>query len=185
MKLILASRSPRRLQLLGQFGLIFETVEANIDESVVESETPGDMTLRLAMMKARKVYELMGAGHRVLGGDTTVALQGVVFGKPANRSEAVSMLQQLSGHTHSVFSGVALVDDTAARALLCESRVTFSNLTDDQISRYCDTDDPYDKAGAYGIQGEAGEFVTHLEGSYSGVIGLPLWHTHQLLMGAL
>ena len=95
------------------------------------------------------------------------------------------MLQQLSAHTHSVFSGVALVDDTGARALLCESRVTFANLTDVQIFTYCDTDDPYDKAGAYGIQGEAGKFVTRLEGSYSGVIGLPLWHTHQLLMGSL
>jgi septum formation protein len=185
MKLILASRSPRRQQLLGLFGLDFETVEANIDESVVKSEAPGDMALRLAMTKARKVYALSGTGHRVLGGDTTVALQDTVFGKPANRSEAVSILRQLSGHTHSVFSGVALVDDTGARALLCESRVTFANLTNAQISRYCDTDDPYDKAGAYGIQGEAGKFVTHLEGSYSGVIGLPLWHTHQLLMGAM
>ena len=185
MKLILASGSPRRRQLLSQFGLDFESVEANIDESAVQNEAPGEMTLRLAMLKARKVFEKMATGHRVLGGDTTVALRDSVFGKPGDRSEAASMLQQLSGNTHSVFSGVALVDDTGARALLSESRVTFANLTDAQIFKYCESNDPYDKAGAYGIQGEAGKFVTHLEGSYSGVIGLPLWHTHQLLMGPL
>jgi len=185
MKLILASRSPRRQQLLNLFGLDFETVDADIDESVARNEAPGQMTLRLATMKAQTVYDMLGTGHRVLGGDTTVALQDAILGKPESRDEAVSMLRLLSGRTHSVFSGVALVSDEGAWELLCESRVTFAKLSDAQIFAYCDSDDPYDKAGAYGIQGEAGMFVTHLEGSYSGVIGLPLWHTHQLLMRPL
>ncbi len=183
MRLILASRSPRRRQLLSQFGLNFDVVEPGIDEGGIPGETPGEMTLRLALMKAQWVYDTLGAGHRVLGGDTTVALGSAVFGKPGDRSEAICMLQKLSGHTHSVFSGVALVNAAGSRYLLSESRVTFAKLTDAQIFRYCDCNDPYDKAGAYGIQGEAGKFVTDLDGSYSGVIGLPLWHTHQLLMG--
>ncbi len=182
MRLILASRSLRRQQLLAQLGLEFDIVEADVDESIIGNESPAEMTMRLAALKAQSVYDRLGRGCRVLGGDTTVALANIILGKPDNRAEAIGMLHKLSGRTHCVFSAVARVDDSGCRRLLSETRVTFAELSTAQISNYCDTADPYDKAGAYGIQGEAGSFVSRLEGSYSGVMGLPLWQTHQLLL---
>ncbi len=181
MSLILASRSPRRQQLLAALGLKFEVVAADVVEDAKENEEPEEMTLRLAESKARQVCRVVGKGCRVIGGDTVVALDGKIMGKPQNREHAMAMLTELSGRTHRVLSAVALIEDSHCRKRLSESRVTFARLTRQQITRYCDTRDPYDKAGAYGIQGEAGHFVTELAGSYSGVVGLPLWHLHQLL----
>ncbi len=181
MKLVLASASPRRKQLLQQFGLDFDIITADVDERRID-ETPGDMTIRLAILKAQTVYEITGPTVQVLGGDTTVALGNTVLGKPVDREDAIAMLKSLSGTTHSVFSAVALVRDSGCKSLLSETRVTFRKLSEDDIETYCNSSDPYDKAGAYGIQGAAGSFVTALDGSYSGVVGLPLWHTHQLLM---
>lgn len=183
MKLVLASRSPRRRSLLRQLELDFEVADADVDESMLENELPASMTTRLAQMKASAVYQILAPGVRVLGGDTTVALGNEVLGKPRDRDHAMAMLKRLSGRTHSVYSAVAVVDGTGCRCLLSESRVTFKQLDEQTIIRYCETGDPYDKAGAYGIQGPAGSFVSRLEGSYSGVMGLPLWHTHQLLFG--
>lgn len=180
-KLILASMSARRQSLLAQFGLPFEVDVADIDETPLADESPADMTLRLARQKAQVVYARRNDKVRVLAGDTTVALGMHNFGKPADKHEAISMLTQLSGNTHSVHSAIAIVDAQGIDALLSTTLVEFAPLTATQIARYCDTDEPYDKAGGYGIQGPAGAFVTRIEGSYSGVIGLPLWHTHQLL----
>ena len=104
------------------------------------------------------------------------------MGKPFDRDQAVAMLSALSDNTHSVFSAVALVDNNQCRSRLSETRVTFRALTGKEIEEYCDTPDPYDKAGAYGIQGGAGSFVSRLEGSYSGVVGFPLWDVHRLLL---
>lgn len=182
MKLILASGSPRRKVLLSLLGFQFQVVEANVDESLLHNETPEAMTLRLAKLKAQTVFDSFGMGHCVLGGDTTVALDGEALGKPESRDHAITLLKRLSGRTHSVFSGVALADHKGCDALVSETRVTFAELSEHSIIRYCAGPDPYDKAGAYGIQGEAGEFVTDIEGSYSGVVGLPLWHTHRLLV---
>lgn len=183
MSLVLASRSPRRQQLLAALGLKFEVVTADVVEKARKNEEPETMTLRLAESKARQVFDIVGKDHRVIGGDTAVALDGKIMGKPRNREHAIAMLTELSGRTHRVLSAVALVEDSHCRKRLSESRVTFARLSRQQIARYCDTPDPYDKAGAYGIQGEAGKFVTALVGSYSGVVGLPLWHLHQLLFG--
>ncbi len=194
-KLVLASGSPRRKQLLAQLDIEFDVLEADIDEQAHENEHPGDMTLRLAETKAKHVYQKLGVGHRVLGGDTTVALCNLtkdantenskfsILGKPRNRVEAYKMLSQLSGKTHLVFSAVALMDASGCQSRVSETRVIFRKLDPSEISAYCDSEDPYDKAGGYGIQGLAGNFVTDLQGSYTGVIGLPLWHVHQLLFG--
>ena len=181
MKLVLASASPRRQLLLRQFGLDFDIITADVDESRID-ESPAEMTIRLARLKAQTVYKISGPNTQVLGGDTTVALGNTVLGKPESRDDAITMLRSLSGQTHSVFSGVALVRRNHCSSLLSETRVTFRKLSDKEIVNYCDTSDPYDKAGAYGIQSGAGSFVTSLDGSYSGVVGLPLWQTHQLLM---
>lgn len=181
MKLILASESVRRQSLLAQFGLEFTICAANIDETPFANESPAEMTLRLAREKAHSVFNRYGHGYRVLGGDTTVAIGSRCFGKPGDKEEAMAMLLALSGCVHQVYSAVALVDQHGAHALLSTTSVEFAHLSEQQITRYCQTDEPYDKAGAYGIQGPAGAFVRSLNGSYSGVIGLPLWHTHQLL----
>ena len=165
-----------------QFAIPFDVIEADVTETRLAHETPDEMALRLAQLKARTVYDQLESDSCVLGGDTIVAMGDQVFGKPANRAQAMDMLAQLSGKTHSVFSAVALINGEVARSLLSETKVTFKELSDQTISDYCHTDDPYDKAGAYGIQAGAGSFVADLQGSYSGVIGLPLWHVHQLLM---
>jgi septum formation protein len=183
MKLVLASASPRRRSLLKLLDLEFEVADADIDERILDNEDPAQMTLRLAQLKASTVYRQGLPEMRVLGGDTAVALDNAVLGKPRDREEAILMLKMLSGVTHCVYSAVALAQSSGCTTLLCKSRVTFRTLDERTILQYCDTSDPYDKAGAYGIQGPAGSFVARLEGSYSGVMGLPLWHTHQLLFG--
>ena len=180
--LILASQSPRRRALLQQFDIPFEIVVADIDETPLAQEMPGPMTVRLAREKALAVFNKVGKKGRVLGGDTTVALGNTILGKPLNRAHASEMLTLLSGTTHLVHSGVALISSAGCQTLLCSTEVTFHDLNPADISAYCDSPDPYDKAGAYGIQGYAGRFVKHIEGSYSGVMGLPLWETHQLLL---
>ena len=180
--LVLASSSPRRRLLLELLSVPFEVHPAEVDETPRPGEAPRDMTARLAREKALLVRGRAG-NCRVLGGDTTVTIDDQVLGKPVSAEEAMSMLRHLSGRTHSVFSAVALASPAGCRHLVSETRVTFRELSGETIADYCATGDPYDKAGGYGIQGEAGTFVTSLEGSYSGVVGLPLWHTHQLLMG--
>lgn len=179
--LVLASTSPRRRQLLALFDCDFTVMAADIDESRFMGESAAAMTLRLAECKARAVYQRAGGG-RVLAGDTVVALGEAVFGKPADCAAAMQMLRTLSARTHSVFSAVALMEASGCRSLLSETRVTFAALSEATIATYCAGDDPYDKAGGYGIQGKAGTFVTQLDGSYSGVSGLPLWAVHRLLM---
>ena len=183
-RLVLASNSPRRRQMLALLGLEFEVVEPDIVETPGPVETPAELATRLAREKALSVQAKLGADVRVLGGDTVVSLDNAILGKPHDRDQAVSMLHQLSGCTHSVFSAVALADDQGCRDLMSESQVTFGVLDDRAIQLYCDSPDPYDKAGAYGIQGAAGTFVARLEGSYSGVMGFPLWQVHQLLMNS-
>lgn len=179
--LILASASPRRRQLLAQLGATFGVEIAAVDESPLPGESPSDMTVRLALLKARTVSERVGAATPVLAGDTAVAIGGESLGKPSDRDHAVAMLQRLSGATHTVYSAVALVAGGRRMHRLSATEVTFGRLERRQIERYCDSAEPFDKAGGYGIQGPAGAFVKHIKGSYSGVVGLPLWETRQLL----
>jgi len=208
--LILASESPRRRMLLAQLGVAFRVEVAAVDERRLAGESPAEMSTRLALLKARSVAARLGVdgdsgGGRdpgrdpgrdtpgnpgaigdaeataVLAGDTVVAIGDESLGKPADRAHAVAMLRRLSGATHTVYSAVALVAGRRAAHRLSATAVTFAGLDARDIEQYCDTDEPYDKAGGYGIQGPAGAFVTRIDGSYSGVVGLPLWETRALL----
>jgi septum formation protein len=182
--LILASSSPRRKELLARLGVEFSVKIADIDETPLQGESPVAMTERLAHAKAQSVADTLNRAHWVLGSDTTVALGGRVFGKPASRREAMDTLALLSGNTHQVISSVSLVGEGRSVTKSVVSQVSFGELSNAQIAAYCDTDEPYDKAGSYGIQGSAGNFVKHINGDYSAIVGLPLWLTSQLLRTA-
>lgn len=183
-KLVLASSSPRRIELLSLFGVAFETIAADVDETSLQGESPGGMTLRLATLKVEHIYQTLGPGHAVLGGDTTVAIDGHTLGKPADRMAAIEMLERLSGRQHEVISGVALKTDESTATRCSRTAVRFGKLSRRQIELYCDSGEPYDKAGGYGIQGLAGAYVEEITGSHSGVVGLPLFETRQLLESA-
>ena len=178
-QLYLASRSPRRQELLRQVGLRFEPVAADVGERRSPGQSPADYAVAMALAKARA-----GRGAEpcpVLGADTDVVIDGRILGKPGDRSQALAMLRQLAGRTHEVYSGVAVVQDGRAETALSVTRVSFGPITEAQAQAYWDTAEPAGKAGAYAIQGYGAQFVKHLEGSYSGVMGLPLYETLQLL----
>lgn len=178
-RLVLASASPRRRELLGQLGLRFEVVAANIDETPHPQEPAEAYVLRLAREKAGSV----AARHPedwVLAADTTVALGGELLGKPASVEEARSMLQRLSGRTHEVYTGVALAG-RAEGSLVARSRVTFRELSMAEIDWYAASGEPLDKAGSYAVQGKGGFLVASVEGSPTNVIGLPLAEAVALL----
>lgn len=179
--LVLASASPRRKELLARLGVEFSVEHADIDEAPLHEEPPLVMTERLARAKAQAVVERLPGPHWVLGSDTTVALDDRVFGKPANRQDAIDTLNLLSGRTHQVISSVCLIGAGQVQTKSVISRVSFGTLSHRQILAYCDTDEPYDKAGSYGIQGMGGTFVRHIDGDYSAIVGLPLWTCSKLL----
>jgi septum formation protein len=181
----LASNSPRRAELLRQIGVDFRVIAADVDESAEAGEAPEAHVTRLALAKARAGHAPLQGEHRrpVLGADTMVVIGDVVMGKPRDREEAVHMLQTLSGRTHRVLSAVALVDAAEAWRLSI-SQVTFRTLTRPECEAYWGTGEPQDKAGGYAIQGVAAMFISRLEGSYSGVMGLPLYETAELLAAA-
>jgi septum formation protein len=183
--IILASGSPRRRELLMQLAVNFEVAAADIDESLINGETPRDYVLRLSRAKALAGYRQSGNRLPVLGSDTIVLLDGEILGKPESRSEAESMLQRLSGRTHEVYSGVALViDPETVTVALNITAVTFGDMPLAWIRQYCQSNEPMDKAGAYAVQGGTGQYIRRIEGSYSGVMGLPLFETAQLLRNA-
>jgi septum formation protein len=181
--LCLASQSPRRRELLQQIGVSHEVLHVEVDETLHPGESAHDYVARVALDKARAGRALLPAGHRlpVLGADTSVVSAGEVLGKPADRADALAMLRRLSGDTHEVLSAVALAGANGERVRISASRVTFRTLTARECDAYWATGEPADKAGAYAIQGLAAVFVTHIEGSYSGVMGLPLFETAELL----
>jgi len=184
-RLILASASPRRRELLRQVGAAFRVVVAEADESVLPGEEPAAYVLRVARDKALTVQASERTGLPVLGADTAVVLDRHILGKPGDRAGAISMLRRLSGRTHEVYSAAVLVQaGQPVRECLNISRVTFAELDPDWIDAYCDTGDSMDKAGAYGVQGRAAEKISRIEGSFSGVMGLPLFETCQLLRQA-
>jgi septum formation protein len=180
----LASASPRRQQLLEQLGLRFEVVPAEVDESRRPGEPPRDYVLRLARHKAETAAARIAAPAPVLAADTAVVLDEVIFGKPRDRAEALAILARLSGRRHQVLSAVALWQPTGISTALSVSHVSFGPISPQQAEVYWETGEPRDKAGAYGIQGRGALFVQQLEGSYSGVMGLPLYETAALLREA-
>ena len=183
--LILASSSPRRRELLNQIGMAYQAIVADIDESVRPGEDAGDYVCRMAREKALEVQRRDGVTVSVLGADTAVVVNGRILGKPVDREDAFRMLEGLSGRTHEVWSAVALVSPGGGlRERLNITRVTFSELDRAWIGRYCDSGEPMDKAGAYGVQGTAALKISHIEGSYSGVMGLPLHETAEILQEA-
>jgi len=179
----LASRSPRRSELLARLGLDFGVLEIDIPEQRQPGEAPDDYGRRVAREKAGagllKVMAVPGAV--VLGADTEVVLDDDVFGKPSDDADAVAMLRRLSGRTHRVITAVSLVSASRELQAVSLSEVTFARLSDAEISAYIATGEPRGKAGGYAIQGRAQAFITHLSGSYSGVMGLPLHETATML----
>ncbi len=180
-QLILASASPRRQALLKQVGIAFRQQVAEIDETPLDNEVAEDYVVRLALEKARAVLQhSVTDGLPVLGADTAVVVDGRPLGKPENLAHARQMLQLLSGREHRVMSAVALVRSREA-VQLSVSRVWFRPLSENEIDAYWRTGEPQDKAGAYAIQGVGAIFIERLEGSYTGVMGLPLYETGRLL----
>jgi septum formation protein len=181
--LYLASQSPRRRQLLEQIGLRFDTVDIDLPEVRAPNEPPEDYVSRVAREKAGAgLLKLSGvAGAMVLGADTEVVLGDEVFGKPADDAHATQMLRRLSQCTHRVLSAVWCIDGGREEHVVCVTQVEFAALSQAQIAAYVASGEHVGKAGAYAIQGRAAAFVAHLSGSYSGVMGLPLFETAQLL----
>ena len=180
--LILASASPRRRELLEQIGLSFQVHPVDIDETPHEGEAADLYVLRMAREKALACLGGHGVDNAlVLGADTSVVMEGRIMGKPRDRQQARAMLERLSGRRHHVMSGVALAAGDAVRERVVSTAVAFRRLSEPEIEAYLATDEPWDKAGAYGIQGRGGIFVERIEGSYSAVVGLPLEATADLL----
>lgn len=203
-RLYLASRSPRRRDLLLQLGVAFDTLlfrtdsrtDPEVDETPLTGEVPIAYVERVARAKAAYGVKLIAARHLrpqpVLSADTTLELDGKIIGKPANHGDAAAILRRLSGQTHRVLTAVAVASGPlpgqysglGSDPISCRinvSEVRFKTLSNDEIARYVASGEPMDKAGAYGIQGRAGRFVEHLTGSYTGVMGLPLFETAELL----
>lgn len=182
---ILASGSSRRRELLDQIGWRYEVMAIEIDESTKPGECAADYVCRMATEKARRGAESQDTSLPVLAADTAVVIDGDILGKPLNAMHAAQMLQRLSGRTHEVLTAVVLLAPGRSEALrLNTSRVTFATLDAVWIDLYCAGREPFDKAGAYAIQGGAASYISKLEGSYSGVMGLPLFETAELLRGA-
>jgi septum formation protein len=192
-RIYLASRSPRRRELLTQIGVRFELLmfrgvpreDPDVDEAVLPEETPEDYVVRVTMAKAqagvRRIRERHLIPHPVLAADTTVEIDGSVIGKPEHEADAVAILQRLSGRVHRVLTAVALSYEGHTEYLLNASEVRFRSLGQDEIKRYVASGEPLDKAGAYGIQGRAAVFIEEIKGSYTGIMGLPLYETALLL----
>jgi septum formation protein len=179
----LASASPRRSELLRQIGVTHTVRAVDIDETPLAGEAPAQYALRLARQKAQALWQCLPVAERrpVLAADTTVALGAEILGKPVDRADAARILGRLSGVEHQVHTAVALLHQAGAGERLSTSTVSFRPLLPAEIDAYWDTGEPADKAGAYAVQGRAAIFIRHLSGSYSGVMGLPLYETWELL----
>ncbi|MDP1977610.1 nucleoside triphosphate pyrophosphatase [Undibacterium sp.] len=195
-KIYLASKSPRRRELLHQAGIEFDLLllrdaaprGPDVTEIVLPGEAPEAYVSRVTQEKADKAWEIMHLRKMlprpVLAADTTVVLGKQILGKPADLQEAIQMLSMLAGQTHQVLTSIA-VHSALGRATVTQcSEVSFAKLDEQQILAYCNSNEPYDKAGGYGIQGAAARFISHIKGSYSGIMGLPLFETCQLLRQA-
>ena len=184
--LYLASGSPRRRELLTQIGVPFQVVSASIDETPLSDECPAAYVERLARAKARAGREhLLGASVSapfcVLGADTAVVLDDQILGKPVDEADALSMLMALSGREHEVLTAIAILAAERCETRVVRSRVSFRTISQQEAAQYWASGEPQDKAGGYAIQGLAAVFVAGLNGSYSGVVGLPVCETAELL----
>jgi septum formation protein len=179
----LASGSPRRRELLQQIGVAFRVVGMAVDEAVLPGEAPLGYVERLAAAKAEAGWERSRDAHEVpvLAADTAVVLDGRILGKPADREDAEGMLRQLSGRTHEVLTAIALRTAQGVQSRISRSEVTFRSIAAAEARAYWETGEPSDKAGAYAVQGCGAIFIAELRGSYSGVMGLPLFETAELL----
>lgn len=179
----LASSSPRRRQLLEQIGVNFQSVIVDIDESIIPGESPQDYVARLALEKARAGRRQVDDGYPVLGADTAVVLDDEIMGKPADRAQGLEMLEKLSGRSHRVMSGVALVGKSE-QVRVNTSTVWFRPTSQHEREAYWASGESADKAGAYAVQGHAAVFISRIDGSFSGIMGLPLFETCELLAAA-
>lgn len=189
---ILASKSPRRRELLSQIGVRFEVINVDIDESVKDKEEPLTYVKRVTLEKGRAglASEQLSTienyqNKPILSADTCIILDGKVLGKPESQAHAVTMINQMVGRTHQVATAVAIVSEAYTQVEVSVSTVKFAALEQAQILRYCETGEGLDKAGAYAIQGLAGQFIESIEGSYSGIVGLPLNETSKLIKNYL
>ena len=195
-KIYLASKSPRRRELLRQVGVEFELLMlrsdpargVDVSEDVLPGEDPHAYVARVAKEKGAFAWNMLQMRRQplrpILTADTTVTIDGEILGKPTDNKEAVAMLERLSGRTHQVLTSVAVYAERLAEQVTQVSNVRFATLSPAQIRAYCATTEPYDKAGGYGIQGLAALFVEHIEGSHSGIMGLPIFETANLLRKA-
>jgi len=181
MGLILASGSPRRALLLSLAGITFTTVVPDVDETPLPDEPPAEYVLRVSELKAHSVPR--SDDDVVLAGDTTVVLKGTIIGKPSTAADAVSILSRLSGETHSVLTGWTITDGDAHRFGVDESLVTFNERTSDELADYVERTQPFDKAGAYALQGDDGWLVSNVNGSRANVMGLPIKEVVEALKG--
>jgi septum formation protein len=179
--LILASASPRRVDILNQIGVRFIVAPADIDESRIGNESPTEFVCRLARQKSQTGYESQMGSQPVLGADTIVVCDEKIFGKPRDYADSKRMLSQLSGRAHKVVSAVAINNGGEAAVLMSETLVRFRTISDQECLNYWNTGEPDGKAGSYAIQGFGSIFVESIEGSYSGVVGLPIAETCSLL----
>lgn len=178
-KIILASTSPRRQEILQSLELEFDVHRVIVDEMPLAGELPGDMVQRLAAAKAAAA--VVPETHIVIGADTAVVLGDAVLGKPRDEQDSIEMLLQLSGRAHAVMTGVAVRSGAETRSIVTSTEVQFREIGQDEARRYWQSGEPCDKAGSYGIQGLGGMFVSRISGSYSGVVGLPVFETVELL----
>ena len=172
-KIILASASPRRKELLSLAGVEFTVKVADVDEVIPENASPDEVVMSLAMQKAQAVAK-ENADSIVIGSDTVVALDGVILGKPKNEENAAEMLRTLSGRSHTVYTGVAIIHGEKTKVFCEATEVVFNELSEEEILRYVATKEPMDKAGAYGIQGKGCVLVEKIVGDYFNVVGLPV-----------
>lgn len=182
-QILLASASPRRSELLHQLGVCFQIYAPNIDETPFIHEDPLDYVQRMAESKAIASMQVNNNTIPILTADTVVVLHQQIMGKPQDYADAIAMLTALSGHTHYVYSAICVLTDQIYQAVSI-SEVRFKSLTEKEIIAYCQTKEPWDKAGAYAVQGLAAMFIEHIKGSFSGIMGLPLFETAQLLRQA-
>ena len=172
-KIILASASPRRQELISLVTNEFEIHTADVDETIEEGTSPEEAVMLLSLKKAKAVSDLFG-GRTVIGADTIVVCDGIILGKPENRENAKEMLRMLSGRTHQVLTGVTITDGEKTDTFFVSSDVTFFNLTEEEISGYAESGEPDDKAGAYAIQGKGSLFVEKINGDYFNIVGFPV-----------
>lgn len=179
MKLILASKSPRRKEILKNAGYEFEISETNADESVSDNTSPFDMPVLISKIKANAVK--FNENEVILAADTIVISSGKAFGKPKDKNDAIKMLKTLSGKTHNVATGITIKSKSKEKSFSVITKVSFFKLSNEEIEKYVNSNEPYDKAGAYGIQGKAALFIKKINGDYLNVVGLPISQIYKAL----